>query len=85
MRQRLMACWHADTLKLAYLVFSSTEQLSVHLQAVIQEALKGAELLVKSLRNDASFKPFYDAIYQECKDLTEEPCLPRYRKTPRRL
>ena len=64
-------------LKLAYLVFSSAEQLSVNLQAVditIQEALKGAELLIthlKSLRNDACFDRFYDAIYQDSKDLTE--------------
>ena len=77
-------------LKLAYLVFSSAEQLSVNLQAVditIQEALKGAELLLshlKSLRNDDSFSHFYDTVYQECKDLTEEPCLPRCRKIPRR-
>ena len=39
-------------LKLAYLVFSSAEQLSVNLQAVditVQEALKGAELLIAHL------------------------------------
>ena len=77
-------------LKLAHLVFSSAEQLSVNLQAVditIQEALKGAELLIthlKSLRNDACFDRFYDAICQDSKDLTEEPNLPRHRKIPRR-
>lgn len=77
-------------LKLAYLVFSSAEQLSINLQAVditIQEALKGAELLIahlKSLRNDTCFNRFYDAICQDSKDLTEEPCLPRHRKIPRR-
>ena len=76
-------------LKLAYLVFSSAEHLSINLQAVditIQEALKGAELLIthlKSLRDDDSFNRFYDGVYQEGKDLTEEPCLPWYRKIPR--
>ena len=77
-------------LKLAYLVFSSAELLSVNLQAVditVQEALKGAELLIahfKSLRDDACFDRFYDAVYQDSKDLTEEPCLSRHRKIPRR-
>lgn len=46
-------------LKLSYLLFSVTEQLSINLQAkniTIQEAVSGAKLLVshlKSLRNDA--------------------------------
>lgn len=77
-------------LKLAHLVFSATDQLSLNLQAVditIQEAIRGAELLtthLKSLRNESSFNRFYDAVYQESKNLTEEPCLPRQRKTPKR-
>ena len=77
-------------LKLAYLIFSSAEQLSINLQAVditVQEALKGAELLIthlESLLNDTCFDRFYDAICQDSKDLTGEPCLPRQRKIPRR-
>ena len=77
-------------LKLAHLVFSSSEQLSINLQSVditIQEALNGAELLsshLQSLRNDKHFDRFYDLIYQDSRNLTDEPCLPRQRKTPRR-
>ena len=75
-------------MKLAYLVFSSAEQLSVNLQAVditVQEALKGAVLLIahfKLLRNDACFDRFYDAVHRDSKDLMEEPCLPRHRTGP---
>lgn len=36
---------------------------------------------MKSLQNDATFN---DAVYQESKDLTEQLCLPQYRKVPRR-
>ena len=48
-------------LKLSYLLFSVTEQLSINLQAkdiTIQEAVSGAKLLVshlKSLRTDAKY------------------------------
>ena len=78
-------------LKLAYLVFSAAEQLSVNLQAkdiTIQEAINGAKLLtthLKSLRNEARFNIFYDRVCQDCRDLTEELQLPRHRKRPRRL
>ena len=77
-------------LKLVHLILSSAEQLSINLQAVditIQEALRGAKLLsthLTSLRNEASFNRFYDGIYEDSKNLTEEPCLPRQRKTPRK-
>ena len=49
--------------------------------------MRGAELLtthLKSLRNESSFNSFYDTVYHERKNCTEEPCLPHLRKTPRR-
>lgn len=51
-------------MKLAYLVFSSAEQLSINLQSVdvtVQEALNGARLLrahLQTLRNDGHFACF---------------------------
>ncbi len=78
------------SLKLSYLVYSSAEQLSTNLQAkdiTIQEAVKKAKLLtshLKSLRNKAKFDHFYDGVYQDSESLTNEPCLPRNRKAPRR-
>ncbi len=40
---------------------------------------------MKSLREEATFNRFYEAVYQESKDLTtKEPSFPRHRKLPRR-
>ena len=56
----------SNGLKLAYLIFATSEQLSVNRQAVkiiIQEAVHGAEVLVsrlKSLRNESEFHSFYE-------------------------
>ena len=78
-------------LKLAYLVFSATEQLSVNLQAkdtTVKEGLNDSRLLVrwlKSKRNEDEFKSFYGGIVMASKGLTDEPFLPRYRRAPRRL
>lgn len=78
-------------LRLAHLLFSAVEQFSVNLQAkdiTIQEAMNGAKLLatyLKSLRNEAKFDLFYDTICHVCRNLTEEPSLPRHRKVPKRL
>ncbi len=78
-------------LKLAHLIFSAAEQFSTNLQAkniTIQEATRGAKLLVshlKSLRKEARFDIFYVQATTESSTLTEEPKLPRYRKLPRRL
>ena len=79
------------SLKLSYLIFSATEQLSTNLQSkdiTIQEAIKGATLLssyLKSIRSEEKFNDFYDKVLHESKNLTEEPSLPRIRKAPRRL
>ena len=40
---------------------------------------------LKSLRNEAKFDLFYDIIFHDCRNLTEEPSLPRHRKVPKRL
>lgn len=79
------------SLKLAYLIFSAAEQLSINLQAkdiTIQEATTGASLLtahLHSLRNEEKFNSFYEHLVKDSSNLTEEPCLPRYRKVPRRF
>ena len=77
-------------LKLCFLVFSSTEQLSCTLQQkdiTIQEA-RGAAVLAEShlrrQRNDEVFDRFYESVLHEARDLTEEPVLPRKRRVPKR-
>ena len=77
-------------LKLAHLVFSAAEQFSTNLQAeniTIQEATRGAELLVshlQTLRTEAKFNRFYEQVVIESSTLTEEPKLPRNQKVPKR-
>ncbi len=54
----------------------------------IQEATRGANLLVshyKSVHAESKFDAFYADVLEQCAGLTEEPCLPRYRRRPRRL
>ena len=76
-------------LKLAYLVFSASEQFSIKLQTKdisIQEAIGGTKLLsthLKSLRNETNFDSFYDSVLHGSRNLTEEPSLSRQRKIPR--
>ena len=78
-------------LKLAHFIFSAAEQFSVNLQAkdcTVQEAIHGAELLVrhlKSNRTESKFDLFYDQVIEQSSSLTEQPKVPRYRKVPRRL
>ena len=64
-------------LKLAYLIFSAAEQVSINIQAkdiTVQEAVRGARLLIT-----------YGEVIRESINLTAEPTLPRQRKQPRRL
>ena len=78
-------------LKLSYLLFSASEQLSINLQAkdiTVQEAVRGAKLLVshlKSLRTDAKYNAFYEEVIRTSEGLTSEPTIPRQRKLPKRL
>lgn len=78
-------------LKLGYLVFSVTEELSYVLQGkdtTVQEAMEAAivyERHLRRLRNDVEFDRFYEAAHQSSQDLTDEPVLPRKQKIPRRV
>ena len=79
-------------LKLAHLIFSATEQLSLTLQGhdtTIQEAVHSAKMTVnylKRLRNEDTFNRFYARIVEEAlKDLTDEPTLPRYKRPSKRI
>lgn len=78
-------------LKLAYLIFSAAEQLSINLQSKdvsVQEAVHGAKLLathLRSLRNEAKFDTFYNAVVSESGSLKTEPALPCQRKRPKGL
>ena len=78
-------------LQFAYLLFAPAEQFSTNVQAVditVQEAVRGARLLVshlKSLRTETMFNRFYDQTLKGSQPLTEEPILPRHCKLPKRL
>ena len=80
-------------LKLAYLIFSAGEQLSINLQAkstTVQEAIHGANLLhahFKSQRTESKFDFFYNQAIAKVSSelLNEEPKLPQQRKLPTRL
>ena len=82
---------HFFGLKLAYLIISATEQLSINQQAkdiTVQEALRGAQLLstyLRALRSETKFDSFYNAVIVDCGELTEPPTLPRPRKRPKRF
>ena len=71
-----MHSWINCHLKLSYLLFSVSEQLSINLQAkniTVQEAVRGANLLVshlQSLRTDAKYNAFYEKVIRS---LTSEP------------
>jgi hypothetical protein len=78
-------------LKLSYLLFSITEQCSVHLQRqdgttedgylIIDTCLKA----LKSLRADSKFLSFFTSVKNEAEGLCDLPVLPRQRKVPRRI
>ena len=78
-------------LKLSHLIFAGTEQLSITLQGkdtTVQEATKAAGLAVCCLerqRTDETFHSFYEQVVTSSKNLTALPCLPRYRRPPKRL
>jgi len=78
-------------LKLAHLIFSGSEQLSLTLQGkdiTVEEAIVSAKLTVsylERLRSDTSFDNFYKGVLEASKELTSPPTLPRYRRIPRRV
>ena len=79
-------------LKLAYLVFSATEEVSTTLQYKdinVQEALtavKSAQHFLERQRSDSAFDLFYDSVVKEAteKDL-QQPTLPRQKRIPKRI
>ena len=78
-------------LKLSYLIFSATEQLSLSLQGkdtTIQEAIQAGTLakhFLERQRTDTAFDSFYSLVLTECKNLTTDPALPRQRRPPKRI
>ena len=78
-------------LKVSYLIFSATEQLSLTLQGrstTIQEAVDSANLAIQFLqsqRNEDVFDRFYSRTVEDSKELTSELTLPRYRRAPKRF
>ena len=81
-------------LKVSYLIFSATEQLSLTLQGhntTMQEAVDSANLavqfLIQSQRNEVVFvnDRFFSRIVEDFKELTSEPTLPRYKRAPKRF
>lgn len=69
-------------LKLCYLVFSTSEQLSITLQGkdtTIQDAKGAAKLPMAFLerqRTESAYDEFYDRLVEQCHDLNDEPVLP---------
>ena len=78
-------------LKLSFLVFSATEQLSRTLQSSsinAQEASmasSGTKHFLIRQRTESSFDHFYRTVVEEAKDLTMPPTLPRKRYTSVRI
>ena len=80
------------SLKLAFLIFSAAEQFSTNLQAkdtTVAEGSRGAVLLRAHYTLHCGLRqlliPFTRVFSDSASDLTDEPALPRYRKTPRRF
>ena len=77
-------------LKLSFLVFSATEQVSKALQGssvTAQEAtfaVRQAVCYLKRQQKDESFQLFYAGVVEASTDLTQSPVLPRQRNLPRR-
>lgn len=78
-------------LKLSYLLFSATEQLSIALQGrntSIQEAVNAANLAINHLvrlRGEENFNRFYARAVEDSKDLITDPTIPRFKQPPKRI
>ena len=78
-------------LKLSFLVFSATEQLSKILQSssiTAHEAYMAVAAVKRFLqwqRIESSFDYFYRSVVEESKDLTMPPTLPRQKRIPIRI
>ena len=78
-------------MKVAHLLFSGLEHISYIFQKKdvnikeAQEAVKMANTYLESLRNDATFHQIYEKCVEESSHLTNPPCLPRYKRVPKKL
>uniref|UniRef100_A0A1X7UNH8 HAT C-terminal dimerisation domain-containing protein n=1 Tax=Amphimedon queenslandica TaxID=400682 RepID=A0A1X7UNH8_AMPQE len=76
---------------MCHLVFSATEQLSTTLQLkaitaeVSIQARDATMAYLQRQRCEDAFNIFYDFLFEEARDKTEEPKLPRHRRIPRRI
>jgi hypothetical protein len=79
------------SLKLSILIFSITEQMSIHLQKKEGSVEDGYFLVdtylksLRKLRTDSDFKAFFDAVKQEYINVCDPSTLPRQRQLPRRI
>ena len=77
-------------LKLSFLVFAASEQLSLSLQGkdtTVQEAVNASALCrsyVTNLCSSEKFEVFYQSVVKSANGLTSAPVLPRYRIPPKR-
>lgn len=78
-------------LKFSTLLFSITEQMSIHLQGKDTKVQDGYMLVnqsikaLKRLRTDNSFDTFFESVKKEASGLCDPPVLPRQRQLPRRI
>ena len=78
-------------LKFAILIFSITEQMSIHLQKqegttedgyfIVDTSLRA----LKKLRTDNKFHSFFNTVKEEAKDICDPPVLSRQRRLPQRI
>ena len=78
-------------LKFAILLFSITEQMSIHLQnkdTIVEDGYHIVAMCIKAierLRTDRSFKEFFESVKEEASGKCDEPVLPRYRRLPKQV
>lgn len=78
-------------LRLSYLIFCPTQQLSKTLQTtdtILQDAQSAVAVIqafIQWQRTDDAFENFFKSVTEASKDLTESPQLPRQQRLPKRL
>ena len=78
-------------LEVSHMLFAATEQLSTNIQyndSCVKDAVYGSKMISSFLdrqRNKESFDIFYQSTETKAAARTEEPCLPRYKRVPKRL
>lgn len=78
-------------LKFSHLIFSATEQTSNALQGkntTVQEAIMAANMAKSYLvrqRDNSAFESFYSCTVEQAKQYTDDPVVPRYKRSPKRF